>query len=139
MTWKHFSWVYYAHAKHLKTRFHISGVSGVDNLGHGHYFANNNQKNPAQPSLPVTNPHQQAPPRPIQSGGQQYHNDPSSNHLHSQQSYGSDSPEGNSGNGATNNQKNSYAGNWNYLSSNDRNNNNQPNYGQNQDKDSQQG
>lgn len=102
-----------------------SGVSGFDNLGHGHYFANYHNT-PAQPPLPQNNPHQQAPPRPFQQSGGQHH-EPS---VNSQNPYDSDTSiagyngaaNSNSNENYNNNNSNksSYAsnGNWNYLNSN---------------------
>lgn len=135
---------------------HISGVSGFDSSGHGHYYANN-QNNPAQspyhqqqPSLPSSNPHQQSPPRPFQHSSQTPNAPPPQyNTHHPQQSYGSqsNSESGNSGIGGSSYNSNkggssAYAGGWNYVSGNDRNNqhHSQANYGhgQGQDKDTPQ-
>lgn len=139
-----------------------SGVSGFDNLGHGHYFASN----PVQPQLPQTSSHQQAPPRPFGSGGQ-YHHDASSHLPYSPYSpYSPNSPNSpntpnayqyDAGHGHnkygtnTNNNKggggsgtSSYGGNWHYVNSNnDHHNLNHQQSGYSQqshhvDKDSQQ-
>lgn len=117
-----------------------SGVSGFDNMGHGHYFASN----PAQPQLPQTNPHQQSPPRPFGSGGQ-YHHESSSSHSNSPNSPNSYQYDGGAGHGhnqyGTNTNPNnkgssgtsSYGGNWHYLNSNnDHHNSNQQQNGYSQ-------
>lgn len=110
----------------------FSGVSGFDNYGHGHYFANypNSHNNPAQPSLPQGNSHQQAPPRPFQQSNG--HHDPSSNHQPQHQSYDSDSfggyggsgggggGYGGSGGGGAGGGK-GYDNSWHYINSPDRN------------------
>lgn len=115
------------------------GVSGFDNYGHGHYYANypnSHHNSPAQPSLPQSNPHQQAPPRPFpQSNG---HHDTSSGHQQQQQQQQNHHPQqqhhpydsdsfgygglDSSGGGGGGGGGKGYDNNWHYLNSPDRNN-----------------
>lgn len=139
---------------HQNQQHIVSGVSGFDSSGHGHYYANNNNnnQNPAQspyyqqqPPLPSTNPHQQSPPRPFQHPSQAP-NAPQYNTHHQPQSYGSQSSSGsgNAGYGSSGTNYNSnkggssYAGGWNYVNGNDRNNQHQSQTGYGQDKDTPQ-
>lgn len=113
-------------------------MSGFDSSGRGHYYANS--KNPAHspphPALPPSDANQQSPPRPFQSlnsPSSQYHNQ----HQHNQQSYETSTSSGSG--------KPSYANDWSYADNEDKNSvyqqrhsYEQPNYGQNQDKDPKQ-
>lgn len=101
------------------------GVSGFDSMGHGHYFANYPNSNTAQPSLQQNNPHQQAPPRPLQSQGGHHETSGHSQHH----SYDSDSlSHGNSA--GSNGGKGSYDNNWHYINTNDQNSAHHGSHGQ---------